>query len=216
MKVGSYVYNVNKIIFNMLFENESYQKLIDRWRNASSYFSVFVSIAVKIIEGIQWLLKKLYAVVNKNYMALSREMEFHADAVASTVAGGNNLVTALSSIQLADSCYNAALNNANGWIKEKKQTKKSITRQLKKKKKPIRMPTAKPGIMDLKTFLQFFFLVLDTTSVKDSSLSSSSTIAQKIDSRHSLFLIGINPMLNVFIPLPILLLNRQIMSNIGI
>ena len=46
MKVGSYVYNVNKVIFNMLYENESYQKLISGWGSVTGYFSIFVSIAV--------------------------------------------------------------------------------------------------------------------------------------------------------------------------
>ncbi len=38
MKVGSYVYNVNQLIFNILYDNESYESLIQRWANISGYF----------------------------------------------------------------------------------------------------------------------------------------------------------------------------------
>ncbi len=102
MKVGSYVYNVNQVIYNLLFDNDSYNKLIINWANVSGYFSIFVSIGIKIIEGIQWLLGKMYNVVNKNYLALSREMEFHADEVAANVTGYLPLKTSLLRLDLAN------------------------------------------------------------------------------------------------------------------
>jgi Zn-dependent protease with chaperone function len=43
---------------------------------------------------------------------LSREMEFHADAVAS-VSGGNNLITALHRVEMADYGYNYTLEKCN-------------------------------------------------------------------------------------------------------
>lgn len=79
MKVGSYVYNVNQIIYNLLYDNEPYDKLIQNWANVSGYFSIFVVLAVKITHGIQWFLRLAYDVVNRSYMGLSREMEFHAE-----------------------------------------------------------------------------------------------------------------------------------------
>ena len=57
MKVGSYVYNVNQVIFNMLYDNESYERLIQRWGSISDYITIFVLIAIKIIEFIQWILR---------------------------------------------------------------------------------------------------------------------------------------------------------------
>lgn len=110
MKVGSYVYNVNQVIFNMLYENEGYQKLINSWSSVSGYFSIFISIAVKIIEGIQWVLKKLYEIVNKNYMALSREMEFNADEIAAYVVGSEPLKTSLVRLPFADHSFNSVLS----------------------------------------------------------------------------------------------------------
>lgn len=106
MKVGSYVYNVNQVIFNLLYDNETYENLIQRWASANGSFSFFVAIAVKINEGIQWLLRKMYEIVNTSYMALSREMEFHADEIAARVTGHEPLKSALSRLTLADTSFN--------------------------------------------------------------------------------------------------------------
>jgi hypothetical protein len=110
MKVGSYVYNVNQVIYNMLYDNESFDIMIQKWANMSSYFSIFVMIAVKIIQGIQWILKKMYEYINISYMALSREMEFHADEIAANVAGYAPLKESLLRMNLADHAYYAVLN----------------------------------------------------------------------------------------------------------
>jgi Zn-dependent protease with chaperone function len=110
MKVGSYVYNVNQVIFNMLYDNESFDKMISKWANINGYFSIFVAIAFKIIQGIQWVLKKMYDYININYLALSREMEFHADEVAANVAGFVPLKESLLRMDLADHSYNAVIN----------------------------------------------------------------------------------------------------------
>jgi len=110
MKVGSYVYNVNQVIFNLLYDNENYNQLMQNWANASGYFSIFVVIAIKIIEGIQWVLRLIYSVVNKNYMALSREMEFHADEIAAHVTGYEPLKSSLLRLSLADHSFNSVLS----------------------------------------------------------------------------------------------------------
>ena len=122
MKVGSYVYNLNQIIFNMLHDNDSYNDLIQRWSNISSYFSVFVSLAIKIISGIQWILRKLYVVVNISYLGLSREMEFHADEIAANVAGHEPLKNSLLRMTLADHSLNSVLNFYNAKIPDRIKT----------------------------------------------------------------------------------------------
>lgn len=116
MKVGSMVYNLNQVIFNMLYDNESYEKLIIKWASVSGYFSIFVAGAVKINAGIQWILRRLYEVVNINYMGLSREMEFHADAIAASVTGYEPLKSALLRMSLADNSFGEAINFYNGKI----------------------------------------------------------------------------------------------------
>ena len=110
MKVGSYVYNVNQVIFNLLHDNEGYDNLMSDWANLTGYFAIFVVVASKIIDGIQWILIKMYEIINKNYMALSREMEFHADEIAANVTGHEPLKNSLLRLQLADHSYNSVIS----------------------------------------------------------------------------------------------------------
>lgn len=109
MKIGSYVYNVNKILYNMLYDNDSYGYALQKFSSINNYFTFFAKITVWIIQGIQWVLQKVYNVVNINYMKLSREMEFHADAVAASIAGSQPLIDSLRRIELADAAFNNTL-----------------------------------------------------------------------------------------------------------
>lgn len=110
MKVGSYVYNVNQVVFNMLFQNDGYNNLIQRWGSVSGYFSIFIGLAKGVILGIQGILRKLYEVVNKSYLGLSREMEFHADEIAAQVVGSEPFQQALLRITIADQAMNTVLH----------------------------------------------------------------------------------------------------------
>ncbi|MXN90428.1 M48 family metalloprotease [Flavobacterium sp. Sd200] len=116
MKVGSYVYNVNYVLHNMLHDNTGYSNIISRWASISGYFSIFVAGGIKLIGGIQWVLGNVYKVVNINYMALSREMEFHADEVAANVAGPEALATSLVRLDLANHALNTVLDFYAGKI----------------------------------------------------------------------------------------------------
>jgi Zn-dependent protease with chaperone function len=110
MKVGSYVYNVNQVIFNMLYDNDAYDNLIQKWAEVSGYLSIFVFIAVKIVHFIQKVLQVMYNLINKSYMGLSREMEFHADEIASHVTGYLPLKTSLLRAELASHAFNSVLS----------------------------------------------------------------------------------------------------------
>ena len=52
----------------------------------------------------------MYDFININYLALSREMEFHADEVAANVAGFLPLKESLLRMDLADHSYNSVIN----------------------------------------------------------------------------------------------------------
>lgn len=119
MKLGSFTYNVNKIIYNMLYENNGFNKMLNGWANLHGLISIFVSITIYIANAIIAILKKMYELINKSYMSLSRQMEFHADRIAASVAGANNLVTALRRIEVASASYNIALERVGEWLKKK-------------------------------------------------------------------------------------------------
>ncbi len=118
MKLGSYVYNVNQVIYNMLYDNAGYGQALQSWGNISGYFAIFANLTVGIVEGIQGILKKMYGYINKNYMSLSQQMEFHADAVAASVAGGNQLITALRRLNVAANCHQKLLETYGAWMNE--------------------------------------------------------------------------------------------------
>ena len=118
MKLGSYVYNVNHIIYDMLYENDGYGKTIEAWANVSGYFALFAHITIGIVSGIQWVLQGMYQMVNKSYMGLSRQMEFHADAISAYVTGSDHLVTALCRLEFADLCYQSLLDCYEEWFAE--------------------------------------------------------------------------------------------------
>jgi Zn-dependent protease with chaperone function len=118
MRLGSYVYNVNKVIYNLLYENKGYADTIDKWASASGYFALFANLTVKIVQGIQWILQKLYIIINKSNLSLSRQMEHHADAVSAYVSGSNHMFTALKRLEIGDSCYNILIDLYNKWIPE--------------------------------------------------------------------------------------------------
>ncbi|HVS97662.1 MAG TPA: M48 family metallopeptidase, partial [Puia sp.] len=86
MKLGSFTYNVNRVIHNMLYDNQGYSKFLNAWGRLHGAMAIFARAAAAIARGIQWVLRGMYTVINRNYMALSREMEFQADAVAAAVA----------------------------------------------------------------------------------------------------------------------------------
>jgi Zn-dependent protease with chaperone function len=124
MKVGSYVYNVNKIIFNLVNDDESYRNSIESWANMSGYFSIFAAISLFITRKFNGL-TKMYSFVNIRHMALSREMEFHADEVAAHIAGSLALEESLLRIELASSSYNNVLSFYDHKI-SKNQSSKNI------------------------------------------------------------------------------------------
>lgn len=122
MKVGSYVYNVNHVIYNMLYDNESFEKLMDRLSATSGIFSIFIYLAGAVLRGIQWLLQKLYTVVNITYMGLSREMEFHADEIAAQITGYIPLKESLLRMSLAEHAYHSVLGFYENRISENVQS----------------------------------------------------------------------------------------------
>jgi Zn-dependent protease with chaperone function len=120
MKVGSWVYQVNKIIYDMLFNNRGYANSLAKLANVHGILAFFVQVTVQVVKGIQWTLHQVFKMVNKTYMGLSRQMEFHADLVAASVCGSNNIVSALKRIEFADACFAVALDVCNTAWKDKK------------------------------------------------------------------------------------------------
>lgn len=118
MRAGSYVYQVNKAMFNMLFENDGFDKVLTRVAKMNYVFGLVALMVSKIIRFIQWVQRQCYKYVNMAYSRLSREMEFHADAVAVSVSGSSNGVSALKRLDFGSNAYTMTLNVYNKWLGE--------------------------------------------------------------------------------------------------
>ncbi|MCA6069445.1 M48 family metallopeptidase [Chryseobacterium sp. RG1] len=128
MKVGSYVYNVNQIIFNLVNDDESYRNSVEKFANISGYFSIFAALAFFFTGKIKWILVKMYNFVNIRHMALSREMEFHADEVAANIAGSLALEESLLRLELANNSYQNVLSFYDNRF-SKNESSKNIYRE---------------------------------------------------------------------------------------
>lgn len=102
LNVYSYVYIENQIIYKMLIDEEFYQTLLHKFL----IIGRFSWIVIYYSRVIRWILRKAYNVVSKSYMALSREMEFHADEISARVSGSIPAVTALLRTGLAWDSFN--------------------------------------------------------------------------------------------------------------
>ncbi len=102
LNVYSYVYIENQIIYKMLIDEEFYQTLLHKF----TVVGVFSWIVIYYSRVIRWILRKAYEVVSKSYMALSREMEFHADEISARFAGSVPAVSALLRTGLAWDSFN--------------------------------------------------------------------------------------------------------------
>lgn len=113
MRLGSYVYYVNKVIHDMLYRNTGWSGALQTIADIHYILYLFANISVKIVQAIQWILQKMYGFINVQYLKLSREMEFHADTIAASVSGSNNAKQALLQVAVADHIFNTTLNECN-------------------------------------------------------------------------------------------------------
>ncbi len=113
MRLGSYVYYVNQVIFNMLYQNNSWVSAANGIANIHAILSFFVQIAAYIVQGVQWVLRGMYGIVNRRYLSLSRAMEFHADTISASVSGSNNMTQALRQIELGAMTYQQVIHKCN-------------------------------------------------------------------------------------------------------
>ena len=110
MKVGSYVNQANKMIYDMLYNNKGFADSMESFASTHAIIALFTRLAAWIIEGIQWVLTKFYDFLYLKHMSLSRQMEFNADAIATYVVGADVKTSALLRLDLSESALSNAMN----------------------------------------------------------------------------------------------------------
>ncbi|EQB90879.1 M48 family metalloprotease [Elizabethkingia anophelis] len=110
MKVGSYTNQAQKMLYDMLYNNEKFFKNISGFAGVHAIFYLFVMIAVYFIRGIQWVLAKLFDFLFSKHLSLSRQMEFNADAIAAHVVGSRVSAESLLRLSLSEMAFSKPLN----------------------------------------------------------------------------------------------------------
>lgn len=120
MQVGSYVYTVNNVIYNLVYEHDRWDDTLESWSNHGGIFGIFALITYKMVELVRSILRWSYNIVNIPYMGLSREMEFHADLIAAKAAGKQNMISALRRIEFCNLAFNQSLQSLGEFVNNKK------------------------------------------------------------------------------------------------
>lgn len=110
-RIGSYVYRFHKMLHNLLYDNEGWESTLQSFSSTHVIISWFARLTIFMVNGVIKFLLLLYKFINKNYMALSREMEFHADSVAVSVSGNSNIITALYRTDFSQGAYDYTLRS---------------------------------------------------------------------------------------------------------
>lgn len=113
MSIGSYVYTTNKIIYNLVYDYDQWDNMLDQWRVEGGILGFFGSLTHLIVSMVRSLLRGAYSMINIQYLSLSREMEFHADLIAASIAGSQNIISALRRIEFTNIAYNQTVDFLN-------------------------------------------------------------------------------------------------------
>lgn len=110
MKFGSYAYMWNKILYNMLYENDSWNDLAMRWSSNGGLAGFLAHVTTMVVNSILFLLRKVYRLINRQYLELSREMEFQADALAVSLAGTEAAVSGGRRVEMGTYCLDHCMH----------------------------------------------------------------------------------------------------------
>ncbi|HEY1048042.1 MAG TPA: M48 family metallopeptidase, partial [Bacteroidia bacterium] len=109
MKIGAYSTNLENIVIKILFKNENLNQMFKHVLGFHWFASVFGLLVIPYIRLIEWSLSKSFNFVQVNNRALSREMEFHADAIAANVSGTKTFQSALMKMEFSHLAFNEAI-----------------------------------------------------------------------------------------------------------
>ena len=121
MTLGSYIYIVNSAIYNMVYEYDGWDRTLEKWAGMGGLASIMVFPTSWMVNGMRYLFRKAYSLINLQYRRLSREMEFHADLVAVSVTGKQALINALRRLDFGNAAYDFTLTELEKLAEQKKR-----------------------------------------------------------------------------------------------
>lgn len=119
-RVSGFIYRINKLIVDLLYSDGGWENTVRNSANLHGIIALFAALALYTALGIRWVFQKIYELVNLPYMSLSRDLEFHADAVAVNLTGKEALTNALRKTDFTNVAYNSTTEHLDDFFNKDK------------------------------------------------------------------------------------------------
>lgn len=184
IRMGGYVNVVNKVIFNLLYTNDSWNEWLVNFGRSNLITRFMAEVVLFLVKAGRKLLQLVYDQILKRYMELSREMEFHADLVAVTVAGNANYKSSMKKLELASQSTKLALNYLGFFTRMNLYAKNAYplmqeTEQIFRDELDKRYGENKWGLTDID---KVFFTIYSKLEIKDAYATHPSNEERKANS----------------------------------
>lgn len=120
MKLVLHVYTINRIIYNILYENKSWRNAIIWLSNRGLLAALLSRVFVLLAAGLHFLFRQMHELINRQYMRLSREMEFNADEVALSICGTDTAISAMRRAEMSNACFQQLLPRVTAWARQQR------------------------------------------------------------------------------------------------
>ncbi|UPK69409.1 M48 family metallopeptidase [Chitinophaga filiformis] len=120
MKLVLHVYTINRIIYNILYENKGWRNALIWLSNKGLLAALLSRLFVLLAAGLHFLFRNMHELINRQYMRLSREMEFNADEVALSICGTDNAISAMRRAEMSNACFLQLLQKVSAWAQQQR------------------------------------------------------------------------------------------------
>jgi Zn-dependent protease with chaperone function len=120
MKLVLHVYMINRIIYNILYENKNWRTAVIWLSNKGLLAALLSRVFVLMAAGLHFLFRHMHELINRQYMRLSREMEFNADEVALSICGTDTAISAMRRAEMSNACFQQLLQRVTTWSRQQR------------------------------------------------------------------------------------------------
>ncbi|NDV57747.1 M48 family metallopeptidase [Bacteroides sp. 519] len=122
MKVGSGVYIANTVLHDLAFQEDKWDEWVNQWCAINVWI---IALSGSLTRGftnlVKRLLRAMYGMVNRSYMQLSRQMEYHADSIACKYTGKDVFISGLCKIDFTGATFQYSAGIVKSMMDKKKK-----------------------------------------------------------------------------------------------
>lgn len=129
MKVGSSVYVINQVLYNMTNKRDGWDDLLDSWSTTDSEnwipnaFAFWGMLTKRLTSWVKRGNVMMYKFVHQAYMALSRQMEYDADNISCKCVGKDCFISGMYKTEINSRNLRFFSNIMKDLIADKKKVK---------------------------------------------------------------------------------------------